>query len=139
MLGVYETRGDRAPGVHIEGGAMVRVRRTAPHVLVLSSYEPTFWVVDAVAGHRIERIVMNGHHPQPAAVPPGVEVVDRSGPGHIAACAYKWPGDRQGCNTAGLALGLHELTSREITAFAGCYRASAFTVEDGDPQASSAR
>lgn len=114
----------------------MRVRRTAPHVLVLSSYEPTFWIIDATPETRIERVILNGHHPQPIAVPPGVEVIDRNGRGHLSACAYEWPRDRQGCDTGCLALGLHEFTSREITAFAGCYRASEFAIEDGPPQKS---
>jgi hypothetical protein len=114
---------------------MVHVRRTTPHVLVLSSYEPTIWTIDASSGARIESIILNGYHPQRVAgVPPGVPVINRSGSGYLSACAVVWPGDSGGCDTPALITGLRQLTSREVTAFAGCYRATEFTLGNGSEQ-----
>jgi hypothetical protein len=135
VFGIYESRSDHSYGNHPTGTATVHVRRTVPHVLVLSSYEPTQWTLDVAPGARIERIILNGYHAQTlSGVPAGVPVVDRSGPGYLSACAYKWPGDDQGCNTQGLVSGVEGLTSRELTAFAGCYRGTEFTLADGPSQ-----
>lgn len=133
VLGIYESRSDHSYGNHPTGEATVSVKRTVPHVLVLSSYEPTRWTLDLAPGARLERIILNGYHTQSlASVPAGVPVEDRSGVGnYLSACAYKWPDDNQGCNTQGLMTGLRQLTSREVTDFAGCYRVTRFTVEDG--------
>ncbi len=129
VLGIYESSSDHSA----TGEATVHVKRTTPHVLVLSSYEPTRWTLDVAPGARLERVILNGYHAQSlASVPAGVAVENRSEVGHyLSACAYKWPDDNQGCNTQGLMTGLQRLTSHEVTDFAGCYRATQFTVEDG--------
>ncbi len=132
VLGIYESRSDHGYGYHPTGEATVQVRRTSPHVLVLSSYEPTRWTLDIAPGAKLEGVILNGYHAQTlASVPAGLRVVDRSGVGnYLSACAYKWPDDNQGCNTAGLMEGLKLEAQREVTDFAGCYRANRFTVED---------
>jgi hypothetical protein len=135
VFGIYESRSDHGSGYHPTGEATVHVRRTVPHVLVLSSYEPTKWTIDAAPGARLERIILNGYHPQTVdGVPAGVPVVNRSGQGYLSACAYKWPGDDQGCDTARLVSGVESLTSRKLTAFAGCYRGTEFTLADSAGQ-----
>lgn len=133
VLGIYESRSDHSAGNHPTGEATVHVKRTTPHVLVLSSYEPTRWTLDVAPGARLERVILNGYHAQSlASVPAGVTVENRSDAGHyLSACAYKWPDDNQGCNTQGLMTRLEQLTSHAVTDFAGCYRATEFTVEDG--------
>lgn len=131
VLGIYEIRrGALWPDDAVEGKAAVRVRRTTPHVLVLSSHEPVAWTIRASPGARIERVVLDGVGRQRVrGVPRGVPVVERSGQDALSGSAYEWPGEDGG--TRRLVLGLRELTSREVTAFAGCYSASEFTVEDG--------
>lgn len=132
VFGIYESRGDHSAGYHPEGTATVHVRRKTPHILVLSSYEPTLWTLDIAPGAKLEGIILNGYSRQRVAgVPSGVQVTDRSGSSSLSACAYKWPADDQGCDTQKLVSGLRALTGQEVTAFAGCYRATEFTVEDG--------
>src|SRR3990172_10587087 len=100
-----------------------------PLVLVLSSYEPTRWILDAQAGTRIAEIVLNGLHQQEVVNMGGIPVVNKSGPGnYFSACAYQWPSDNQGCNTPALVRGVESLIGTPITAFAGDYRATDFTV-----------
>jgi hypothetical protein len=131
VFGIYESRSDHSYGYHPTGTATVHIRRTVPHVLVLSAYEPTKWTLDVAPGARIERIILNGYHPQKVGgVPAGVPVVDRSGSGYLSACAYQWPDDDQGCDTPALVSGVEGLTSRKLTAFAGCYRGTEFTLAD---------
>jgi hypothetical protein len=133
VLGIHESRGDYSPGFHPEGTATVQVRRTRPHILVLSSYEPTLWRLEVGPGARLEGIILNGYYAQRVeGVPSGVSVTNRSGQAALSACAYVWPASSSGqaCDTQKLVAGLRQLTSREVTAFAGCYRATGFTVAD---------
>ncbi|MFP2928303.1 hypothetical protein ACLESO_24530 [Pyxidicoccus sp. 3LG] len=111
----------------------MHVKRTSPHWLVLSSYEPTRWTLQVEPGARLERIILNGYYTQTLAAPPpaNVPVEDRSGAGnYLSACAYQWPDGTGGCLTQRLMDGVKELTSHELTDFIGCYRATEFTVED---------
>ena len=130
VLGIYESRSDHGGGSHPEGTATVHERRTTPHILVLSSYEPTLWTIDAAAGTQLESVILNGYYTQRVTgLPPNVKVIDRTGVGHsLADCAIRWPDDPEGCETPKLASGLRQLTSRDVTGFAGCYRATQFTV-----------
>jgi hypothetical protein len=128
IFGIYESSGNHSAS----GQAHVTVSRTSPHILVLSSYEATQWNVTVTSVAGLERIILNGYEGQTVTgVPAGIPVEDRSGPGFLAACAYVWPSDDQGCNTPGLVWGLRSLTSREVTGFSGCYRATQFALSDG--------
>jgi hypothetical protein len=128
IFGVYESSSTHSS----PGQAHVTVSRTSPHILVLSSYVQIHWTVSVAGGAGLERVILNGYEEQTVAgVPQGIPVENRSGAGYVAACAYVWPADDQGCNTPGLVSGLRTLTSREVTGFAGCYRATEFTLSDG--------
>lgn len=129
ILGVYETRSDHSAGSHPRGSATAHVSRQGRHVLVLSSYEPTDFVVTADPGATIERVILNGYQHHTVKAPAGTEIVDRSGENvYLSACAYKWPSDDQGCDTQALVDGVKKLTSAEITTFTGVYRATKFVV-----------
>jgi hypothetical protein len=133
ILGVYETRSDHSFNYHPQGAATVHVRYSGsklmdPLVLVLSAYEPTLWNIDAQAGTRISKIVVNGLYEQQVANSGSIPVVNKSGANSISACSYAWPGDNQGCNTQGLVQGVQTLVGAPLTAYAGVYRATDFTV-----------
>lgn len=130
VLGIYEPREETRQGADDEGVATVRVARTVPHVLVLSAYARTHWRIEVAPGARIEQVVLNGAEPQRiTGVPRDVPVVERIGDQGFGSGAYEWPGDD--ATLRRLVEGLRDVVGREVTAFAGCYLASTFTVEDG--------
>jgi uncharacterized protein YjbI with pentapeptide repeats len=130
VLGLYETESRGWGEDHRVGRATVRVERTVPHVLVLSSFTPTVWRVDLAPGARVEQVIVGSTRPGSAVegVPAELVFTDRSreGPREFAS-AYAWPGDRW---TRALVAELRDVTGRGITAFAGCYQASRFFVGD---------
>ena len=130
ILGVYETHSNHGGGNHPSGEATVHVEREGAMVLALSSYEPVHWSVTAAPGAVIEKVILNGYHAQTADVPPGVPVETHDEGQMLAACAYEWPGDDQGCDTQGLVSALEGLTGRTLTSFHGCYDADAFVLND---------
>lgn len=128
-LGVYETRSDHSATYRPVGSATVKDTRSTPHVLVLSSYEPTVWEVIGLPGSALTKVVLVGYNAQQAKVPPGVVVEDHSGAS--PACAYAYPDNGQGCDTAGLLRFSEKVIGEKVVGFAGCYRATKFTVTDG--------
>ncbi|HEU4404832.1 MAG TPA: hypothetical protein VFS43_06030 [Polyangiaceae bacterium] len=137
VLSVYETRSDHGFGYHPTGEASVTDTRTTPHVLVLSSYEPTHWTINADAAGGLTQIILNGYHDQTVTAPPGVLVSEHSGfndegPEYFSACGYAWPNNDGGCDTPGLVSGVESFSGLSLSAFAGCYVATNFEVRDGD-------
>ncbi len=129
VIGVYETRNDHSFDYHPTGEASVRDTRPEPHVLVLSSYEPTHWTIEADASSGLTEVILNGYHEQTVSAPGGVAVIDRSGLGnYFSACGYTWPSDDQGCDTPALVGGAEALSGRPLSSFNGCYRATSFEV-----------
>lgn len=131
VLGVYETRGDHSYDYHPTGQATVVDDRSTPHVLVLSSYEPTEWTVVADGSSGLTEIILNGYHEQTVKAPDGVAVSDHSGVEHyFAACGFAWPNDNGGCDTPALVSGAENVSGLPLSAFNGCYRATRFEVRD---------
>ena len=126
MVGVYESAQQANP-------IDVRVHRAAaPMTVVLSAYSPVTWRLDVAPGARLRRIILNGYEPQRVeGAPEDAEVIDLSGQGrYLSACAYRWPGDDQGCDTQRLVRGLEDLLDMPVTSFQGCYNASEADVSD---------
>ncbi|AKT42625.1 hypothetical protein [Chondromyces crocatus] len=130
LLSVYESHGNHGWNHHPEGEASVHVERQGPVVLALSSYEPVYWKVTAAPGVTLEKVILNGYHDQRADVPPGVPVEIYDADQMLAACAYQWPGDDQGCDTQGLVSALESVAGRSLTSFHGCYQANTFVLHD---------
>ena len=125
IVGQYEAADD--------GESEVEITRTAsPIVLVLSSYEPTRWLLNIGPGVQLTQIIINGYEASNLANPPeGVEVLDLTGPGrYLSACAYVWPGDDQGCDTQSLVRGAERQTGLTLTSFQGCYSGAGFILRD---------
>ena len=131
VLTVYESRGDHAYGYHPTGEARVEVTRSAPVILVLSSYEPTHWTVSGDSA-QIELVILNGYHTQTLTIADGVTVIDRSGleEGNTILSACSYGDDSDGCDTTSLISGAEALAGEPVTSLIGCYHASSFTVGD---------
>lgn len=131
VIGVYETRSDHSFNFHPEGTALVHISGAAstPVNLVLSSYEPTKWVLDGAGLSFINSILINGYNVSRVIGIDSSKVIDKTGVGrYISACAYAWPGDNQGCNTQGLVVGVESYFGTKISTFSGDYRATDFSV-----------
>ena len=128
VIGVYEatTGGHGGP----PGKITVDIQRTQAMVLVLSSYEPVDWTVNAVSGAQIQEVILNGYHPQTVSgLVFGIPVTTRSGPGnYLSACGYAWPSSTGGCNTPLLVSNAESLTQLQLTSFIGCYQANSFSL-----------
>lgn len=131
VLSVYETHSGHGPNYHPPGAASVRDSRANPHALVLSSYEPAHWTIDADAASGLTEVILNGYHKQTVSVSDRVKVVDRSGVGnYFSACGYAWPNNNGGCDTPGLVSGAEEFSGLSLSSFDGCYQATSFQVRD---------
>lgn len=128
VVGVYESS---APDTYLRTGyADVRVTREGvPIVLVLSAFEPTNWRVTASAGVQLERVVLSGVHDQTADVPAGVELVPTT---TTDSCGLFWDSSAQ-CTEQALA-SYASLAGAPVTSWAGCYKASAFSIGVADCQ-----
>lgn len=127
-LTVYETRSDHRADHHPEGAATVVDRRTEPHVLVVSSYEPTLWHIEKAAGSGLTAVHRIGYHPQRIEAPAGVAVDADQG----LACAYSYPYNGGGCDTSEWLATAHDQAGAAVDQLAGCYVATRFEVRD-DP------
>ncbi|MCU0681786.1 MAG: hypothetical protein MUF34_05940 [Polyangiaceae bacterium] len=132
VLGVYETRSDHSGGYHPTGAGSVRDHRATPHVLVLSSYEPTHWTIETDEASGLFEVILNGYHEQTVSVSDRVKVTNQSGvENYLSACGIGWPNDDGGCDTPALVSGAEALTGLTLSSFNGCYRATSFEVRDG--------
>lgn len=131
VIGVYETRSDHSFGYHPEGIAYVTVTGSTslPVNLVLSSYEPTNWVLAGDGLSFVDSILVNGYYLSRVTDFDGLSVLNRSGQGnYISACGYWWPSSSGGCDTPSLVNGVELNYGEQITTFSGAYRATSFSV-----------
>ncbi|HEU4411950.1 MAG TPA: hypothetical protein VFS43_42305 [Polyangiaceae bacterium] len=122
LLGIYSS---------YEGRAVVLDTRAAPHVLAVSSFQATRWVVETGAGSGLERVIVNGYDEQAIEVPPGVEVTNLSGEASLGMYGFVWPPAQGGEETSRLVGAVQALAGVRLSAFAGCQEASSFSVVDG--------
>lgn len=129
VIGVYETRSDHSFGYHPEGTAFVSVTGSAsqPVNLVLSSYEPTNWVMEGDGLGFVGSVLINGYSLSRVTGFDLASVVNRSGVGnYFSACGYG--NDSGGCNTPALINGVEQFYGEQITTFSGTYRATSFSI-----------
>lgn len=130
VIGVYQTRSDHST-YHPVGQAHVHVTGTSnfPVNLVLSSHEPTQWILDGEGTSFIGSILLNGYYASTVIGVDSAQVIDRSGMGNfLAACAVAWPIDTGGCDTPALVAGVQNVYGLPITSFSGAYHATSFSV-----------
>ncbi len=129
-IGVYETHSNHRFGVHPEGMAQVEDTRKTPHTLVLSSYEPVAWKVNKAPGSGLRKVVLAGYHAQRILNAEGFSVENASGVGKSFACAYTIPSNGGGCEPEAMQAWVSRSQGQSVSAFAGCYQATRFTVSD---------
>ena len=125
--GVYQTRDDHSGGYHPVGDGHVQWDIAGDNVLVLSSYEPTDWVVELGPGASLSKVIVVGYHAQTIQAPAGVETEALSyetGGGY--ACGYSLPGNGGGCEGEELVAFAEAHTGLTLAAFDGCYDATQF-------------
>lgn len=128
VAGIYEARSDHSGAdYHPTGTVHVHVRGNGPVIAVLSSYEPVLWNVTADEGVELQRVVLRGYQTQTAIVPEGVPVdpAEPDGP-------HGYGDDSGGGETDVLLASAETAADAEVTAFAGCYRATSITLETCD-------
>jgi hypothetical protein len=128
VAGVYQTRDDHSYGYHPVGDGTVLWGIPGDNVLVLSSYEPTRWIVELVEGGALSRILVFGYHGQlvdaPSSVPVEVYAYE-DGTGEVACGYWLSPGFVSGsdCDADELVALAEAWTDRRLTGFDGCYDA----------------
>ncbi len=129
VISVYESRADHGDGYHPAGQSFVHVTGSAdsPVNLVLSSAEPTEWVIDGRGAEYLSSVYVNDFfYPGQSAVT-GIDA-SKVHVVKIAACAYGWPQTDGGCDTQALVGAVESMTGGAISTFTGYYRANDFTV-----------
>lgn len=131
VIGVYETDSSHSGGYHPTGLGRVEIKGdvTQPINLVLSSYEPTNWVLYGEGLDSVASVLINGYYGSYATGIDASKVIDRSGPGlYLSVCAYKWPGDNQGCDTDSLIDGVEAQYGSSVASFTGIYHGKGFSI-----------
>lgn len=131
VIGVYETDSSHFGEYHPTGTGFIEIKGglTPPINLVLSSYEPTNWVLFGEGLSSVASVLVNGYHDSVVTGIDASKVIDRSGPGHhLSACGYRWPNDTPGCDTSGLIAGVEAHYGTPVTSFTGIYHAKGFVV-----------
>jgi hypothetical protein len=128
FLGVYEAASQRNND-HLVGPATVTDTRTAPHTLVLTSYEPVAWTIEVAPGSGLRRVITGGAATQRAVVI-GAPIV----PEHIeeeeSVYGIEAPHE-SGDGTTERAFKLAAAwAGAPVAHMAGCYQASSFRVSD---------
>lgn len=141
VIGVYETDSSHSFGYHPTGMGRIEIKGdiTYPINLVLSSYEPTNWVLFGEGLGSVASVLVNGYHDSFVTGVDASKVINRTGLGqYLAACAFRWPGDSGGCNTPGLIAGVEAHYGAAVTSFTGIYHGKGFVVSaSAVPEASS--
>ncbi|MCB1955000.1 MAG: PEP-CTERM sorting domain-containing protein [Rhodocyclaceae bacterium] len=131
VIGVYEAYTSSSPRNHATGTAFIDVAGTSniPVDLVLSSYEPTQWILLGEGVQYIHSVLINGYYSGNVSGIDSSHVIDRTGVGnYFSACAYAWPGNSGGCDTPGLISAVEGYFGTPISTFSGAYGATEFTV-----------
>lgn len=126
VIGVYETRSDHSFNYHPSGKAYVHVTgmTETPVNLVLSSYEPTDWILDGAGLSFIQSVIVSSYHASSATGIDSskVQIKDLGGYG------FAWPSSSGGTNTPALVSAVESLYGTPIATFSGVYRATDFSV-----------
>lgn len=126
IIGVYETRSDHSGGNHPTGTAYVHVTGSTetPVNLVLSSYEPTAWVLDGAGLSFIQSVTVNSYHASTATGIDSSKIQIKN----LGYYGYAWPSSSGGSNTPALVRAVESLYGAPIATFSGVYRATDFSV-----------
>jgi len=136
-LGIYESE-SRGFQEHPTGKGTITDTRTAPHTLVLTSYEGVAWSIEAAPGSGLKRVITSGYYEQIVTVTGATVKVEHKG-GTRAVCGYSHPYNGGGCDTNVALKTIGAWAGAPVSHMAGCYQASTFRVSDdaGDCKAPS--
>lgn len=109
---------------------VVRDERSTPHVLVLTTLEPTQWNVTVSATAKVERIVLNGSTStivlqSPNTIPIDTFFDDRT--------LGQWGGDWPSLEESQFRTALESQTMRKVTESVGCHFGSSYVLRDLPP------
>lgn len=126
VIGVYETRSDHSGMYHPTGTAYVHVTGSAdtPVNLVLSSYEPTQWILDGAGLSFISSININSYHVSTVVGFDSSKVTFTP----LGTYGYSWPDSASGSNPPAIVNAVESLYGAPIATFSGVYRATEFSV-----------
>lgn len=131
VIGVYETRSDHSAVSHPEGTAYVHVSGTSvsPVILVLSSYEPTNWVLDGAGLSSVGKVLVNSYYDSRATGIDSSKVINKSGANSpLGSYAYEWS-TTAGSTAQGLVQSVKSYFQAEVTSFSGVFRATDFSID----------
>lgn len=151
MIGVYQTTSDRGFREHPTGTANVNIgdQFGKNTILVLSSYEPTDWIIHGDGVDDLSQIILLGYHDQSiSGYEHGTDISEYSyyGTNNYRGINYYWPSpgevcrDRDSvspieyssnqriCRAQDVTAFIEGLVGTEITTFAGSYRATQFSI-----------
>lgn len=154
-VGVYEHMVNREFQQHPTGPIQVHVeQQNQPSILVLSSYESVEWQLDGAGLSNVSQVYLFGYHDQSVTgLPLGATVTEFSNLGtrNYQGFSYTWAGEGatcqsnvpwqqhesnyQTCRALAFQSTVQSLTGSPITAFAGTYKASEFTIGTYSPAA----
>jgi hypothetical protein len=130
VLSLYEADLGHGAGA---GSVQVHVQRATEMTLVLSSYEPVHWTINAVPGAQINTVLANGYHSQSVigAGAASVEVrsYDQTGTNFGEWCGYSLPYTGGGCDTNNLIAGVEAYVGQGFSSFTGCYHGTEFLLQ----------
>jgi hypothetical protein len=134
-LYLYDVEAPANPELHLvgvyepyAGSITVDVDRDADVILVLSSYEPVAWTVNATSRTRLSEVRVNSYNWGTSSVtaPSGVP----TSTGWFGAYAYGWPYVSGGSDTTALVSSIEAWSGATLTSFTGCYQAASFEVKE---------
>jgi hypothetical protein len=134
-LTTYEVSAPANPELHLVGvyeptvtAISVDVDRATDVILVLSSYSPVDWTVNATSRTNLLEVYVNSYSWTSSTVvaPSGVP----TNSGWFGAYAYAWPYSDGGSDTPALVSQIERYYGATLTSFTGCYQASGFVVEE---------
>lgn len=125
IIGIYEAN-SHLSGYHPTGTAYVHVNGSTetPVNLVLSSYEPTEWILDGTGLSFIQSVSINSYH---ASTVVGVDS-SKVQIANLGGYGYAWLSSTSGSNTPAMVHAVESLYGAPIATFSGVYSANDFSI-----------
>lgn len=111
------------------GQAYLEFDLPGSHVVALSAYEATHWLVDVAPGSNLDRIVLFGYHEQTVTAPEGVVVDSFVAETVPAVCGYALDNDGRDCDPQLLLREAEAVAGLPVSTYHGCIRASEFRLQ----------
>lgn len=131
VIGVYEAYTNTSPRNHALGTAVIDVLGTSnvPVDLVLSSYEPTHWVLQGDGLQYVNSVLINGYYSGSLSGIAASLIINKTGIDNwLGAYAYAWPSTSGGSDTKTLVNYIEATYGAPISTFSGAYGATKFTI-----------